>query len=113
MLLIIISPLVGRISPNKQLIKVDFPDPFGPIIKISSPSLTSNETPSKATVPFDSFDLENLLKLHFQFTLKFLIKLKINKYSQSDEAKNMEEKVHKSSDWAVRINNENKPIAAV
>lgn len=59
----------------------------------------------------------NLLELHFQFTLKFLIKLKINKYSQSDEAKNMEEKVHKSSDWAVRIKDvsrlKNKPIAAV
>jgi hypothetical protein len=42
------SPLVGLSKQPRMLIKVDFPDPDGPMIAITSPRLTSMEMPHSA-----------------------------------------------------------------
>jgi hypothetical protein len=40
-------------------INVDFPDPFGPIVKIISPELIANDRSSMVTVSPNSFDLQS------------------------------------------------------
>ena len=46
-----IEPAVGRRAPDRQLKRVVFPEPFGPMSPRISPSSTSNETPQSAVNP--------------------------------------------------------------
>src|ERR1700676_3621021 len=41
-------PVVGMVSPARQLKKVDFPAPFGPMRPMMSPSLTARSAPATA-----------------------------------------------------------------
>ena len=43
------SPLVGLSRPARMCIRVDFPDPDGPITAVRFPSATSSETPRSAS----------------------------------------------------------------
>ena len=45
------SPALGVSWPSTQLKRVDFPEPFGPIMPRISPSRTSNDTSSTAEIP--------------------------------------------------------------
>ena len=42
------SPAVGRSSPARMCMSVDFPEPDGPITAVSAPLATSTETPRSA-----------------------------------------------------------------
>jgi hypothetical protein len=42
-------PLVGRSSPARMCIRVDLPEPEGPMIAVSRASATSSETPRRAS----------------------------------------------------------------
>ena len=46
-----ISPSVGRSTPARILISVDFPEPFSPARHTASPGATAKSTPSSATTP--------------------------------------------------------------
>src|SRR4029077_14479383 len=41
-------PVVGKVSPARQLKKVDFPAPFGPIMPMISCSFTARSAPDTA-----------------------------------------------------------------
>ena len=43
------SPEVGRSRPARMCIRVDLPEPDGPITAVSSPLATSTETPRSAS----------------------------------------------------------------
>src|ERR1700756_5613886 len=53
-----IAPVVGMVSPARQLKKVDLPAPFGPIRPMISPSSTARSAPAtarKSPKPFETF----------------------------------------------------------